>query len=245
MTLSRLFQPTILNENETIQLEEGAAHHIARVLRAKVGDDVILFNGEGNEYAGVIASIDKKAVSVHIKKLIIRCSESPLELYLAQGISRGEKMDYTIQKAVELGVKKIYPLSTERCNVKLDEERREKRLQHWRSIIISACEQSGRNQIPYIESPQTLEQFLEKSDADFKFVLAPLAEKKLAQMPIQKNSRVILMIGPEGGLSEHEIRLAEQKNFLPLNLGPRVLRTETAAVAAIAALQCLFGDLSS
>jgi len=244
MTVSRLFHPTTLHENETLQLEEGAAHHIARVLRAKVGDPVILFNGEGNEYAGVIASIDKKSVNVQIKTLIKRCSESPLELYLAQGISRGEKMDYTIQKAVELGIKKIYPLLTERCNVKLDEERREKRLQHWRSIIISACEQSGRNQLPQIHAPQTLEQFLEKSAADFKFVLAPLAEKKLAQIPIQKNSRVILMIGPEGGLSEREIQLAEQKNFLALNLGPRVLRTETAAVAAITALQCLFGDMS-
>jgi 16S rRNA (uracil1498-N3)-methyltransferase len=182
---------------------------------------------------------------VQIKTLIKRCSESPLELYLAQGISRGEKMDYTIQKAVELGIKKIYPLLTERCNVKLDEERREKRLQHWRSVIISACEQSGRNQLPQIQAPQTLEQFLENSDADFKFVLAPLAEKKLAQIPIQKNSRVILMIGPEGGLSEREIQLAEQKHFLALNLGPRVLRTETAAVAAITALQCFFGDMSS
>lgn len=244
MTVSRIFQPTTLHENTTIQLEEGAAHHLARVLRAKIGDEVILFNGEGNEYAGVIANIDKKSVSVQIKNLIARCSESPLELYLAQGISRGEKMDYTIQKAVELGIKKIFPLLTERCNVKLDEERREKRLQHWRSIVISACEQSGRNHIPDIQAPQTLERFLENSAADFKFVLAPLADKKLAQMPIQKNSRIILMIGPEGGLSEREIQLAEQKNFLPLNLGPRVLRTETAAVAAITALQCLFGDMS-
>lgn len=241
--MPRIYQAIPLKPDSTVQLDEAATHHIARVLRAKVGDEVVLFNGEGSEFPGTISHIDKKTVTVQIEKKIDRDAESPLELYLAQGISRGEKMDYTIQKAVELGVKKIFPLLTERCNVKLDDERRDKRFQHWRSIVIGACEQSGRNRIPEILAPQTLSQFLENIDADWKFVLAPHAEKKLSESAIQKTSRVVLLIGPEGGLSEREIELAQKKNFLTLNLGPRILRTETAAVAAMSALQFYAGDL--
>ena len=240
----RIFQATPLAENKIVQLDEPATHHVARVLRAKIGDELTLFNGEGGEFAGVIQHIDKKTVSVEIKKFIARESESPLELYLAQGISRGEKMDYTIQKAVELGVKKIIPLFTERCNVKLDEDRRDKRTQHWRSIVIGACEQCGRNRVPEILPPQMLSQWMKTVEADWKFVLAPLAERRLAEMSIEKNSRVVLLIGPEGGLSENEIDSSLQQGFLPLNLGPRVLRTETAAVAAITALQCYAGDMA-
>lgn len=239
----RIFQPLTLQPNSSIQLDEAATHHVSRVLRAKIGNSLIIFNGEGGEYDGVITHIDKKKVTVQINTFNPREAESSLELYLAQGISRGEKMDYTIQKAVELGVKKIFPLSTERCNVKLDEERREKRLLHWCSIIISACEQSGRNHVPEIQLPQSLEKFLEEVTADWKFVLAPQAEKKLTYFPIQKNSSVVLLIGPEGGLSDNEITLAVQHGFLPLNLGPRILRTETAAVVALSALQCYAGDM--
>lgn len=244
MPISRIFQPVALAVGSEIQLDEAATHHIARVLRASVDEELILFNGEGGEYAAVITRIDKKSVTVKIKNFIERDTESPLELCLAQGISRGEKMDYTIQKAVELGVKKIFPLLTERCNVKLDADRREKRFQHWRSIIIGACEQSGRNKIPEILAPQTLPQFLEQTTADWKFVLAPQAEKKLSAYSIPKNSRVILLIGPEGGLSDKEIEFAQRHDFLPLNLGPRILRTETAAVAAMTALQFHAGDFS-
>lgn len=244
MPISRIFQAIPLTIDSTVQLDEAATHHLARVLRAKIGDDLTLFNSEGGEFEAKITNIDKKSVTVHIQKWIDRNTESPLELYLAQGISRGEKMDYTIQKAVELGVKKIIPLLTERCNVKLDEERREKRLQHWRSIAIGACEQSGRNYVPEVLAPVTLPQFLATIDADWKFVLAPLADKKLSETPIAKNARVVLLIGPEGGLSDNEIALATKKDFTALNLGPRVLRTETAAVAALTALQFYAGDLA-
>lgn len=243
MTITRIFQPVSLQTNTTITLESDAAHHVARVLRATIGDAIVVFNGEGGEFKGAITEINKKNVIVTLTHFEDKHTESPLELYLAQGISRGEKMDYTIQKAVELGVKKIYPLLTERCNVKLDDERREKRLQHWSSIIVSACEQSGRNQLPEIFMPQTLEKFLGQTDAEFKFVLAPQAEKKLSQYQLPPHSRVVLLIGPEGGLSATEIELAERKGFLPLNLGPRILRTETAAVAALTALQFHAGDL--
>lgn len=185
----------------------------------------------------------KKTVSVKIKFFSNRERESSLELYLAQGISRGEKMDFTIQKAVELGVKKIYPLLTERCNVKLDAERSAKRLLHWQLIITNACEQSGRNWIPEIMAPQSLASFLHTVTADHKFVLAPHAKIPLTDYPLNSHDRVVLLIGSEGGLSEEEILQAQQQQFFPLNLGPRILRTETAAVAALTALQFYAGDL--
>ncbi len=243
MSISRIFQPIDLVSGEVIQLDTQASHHLMTVLRAKLNDGVTLFNGQGGEYKSTIIQMTKKQVSVQINEHLLRDVESPLELYLAQGISRGEKMDYTIQKAVELGVKKIIPLLTERSTVKLDAERREKRFQHWQSIIISACEQSGRNQIPELLFPMTIENSLSSVQADWCFVLSPAATSQLKDNAIKKNQRVLLLIGPEGGLSESEINLVCSQGYKPLNLGPRILRTETAAVAAITALQCSFGDM--
>lgn len=243
MPISRIFQAVPLQLNSLIKLDIPASHHVARVLRARVNDSLIIFNGLGGEYEGTIRAIDKKNVSVQLRNYRLNERESSLELCLAQGISRGDKMDYTIQKAVELGVKKIIPLLTERCNVKLDEERSEKRLQHWQSTIISACEQSGRNRIPEMLLPQSLAAGITSLPADWRFVLSPYSERKLKEIPVEKAQRVILLIGPEGGLSDKEMQLADHNGFLPLNLGPRILRTETAAVAAITALQCLFGDI--
>jgi 16S rRNA (uracil1498-N3)-methyltransferase len=243
MPIARIFQAIPISIGSTLRLDEHASHHVARVLRHKIGDQLTIFNGEGGEYLSQITQIDKKHVSVAIEKHIARNTESPLELYLAQGISRGEKMDYTIQKAVELGVKKIIPVFTARSTVKLDTERREKRLQHWQSIAIAACEQSGRNDIPEVLLPQSLENGLSAVNADLGFVLSPSAPKKLAELTIPSHQRVVLLIGPEGGLTDDEIKHACLSNFLPLGLGPRILRTETAAVAAITALQCYFGDM--
>lgn len=242
--MTRIYQKTFLQPQQEVDLDANASHHLARVLRARIHDEVILFNGEGGEYLGTIIYIDKKTVRVFIKEFIDKNNASPLNLYLAQGISRGEKMDYTIQKSVELGVKKIYPLLTERCNVKLDEERREKRFQHWQSIMISACEQSGRTDIPELMQPISFNQFMQQAAADWKFILAPKAKNTLSQMTIAKNASVILLIGSEGGLSENEIAEATRHDFLPLSLGPRVLRTETAAVAALSVLQFFAGDFS-
>lgn len=239
----RIFQPVDLIQGTTIQLDSQASHHLVTVLRANTHEAVTLFNGKGGEYKSVISHISKKQVSVQIQEHIAREVESPLELCLAQGISRGEKMDYTIQKAVELGVKKIIPLFTERCTVKLDEERRKKRYQHWQSIIIGACEQSGRNQIPELLPPETLESSLPLMHEDWRFVLSPVALTQLKDKPLREHQQIVLLIGPEGGLSDSEIHFACQQGFLPLNLGPRILRTETAAVAAITALQCRFGDM--
>lgn len=240
---TRIYQAGELTSHSTVTLDLPASHHLSRVLRKTVGESVILFNGRGGEYSGTIKEINKHVVKVDLVEFIPRDSESALNISLWQGISRGEKMDYTIQKAVELGVKHIVPLFTERATVKLDLERSEKRLRHWQSIVISACEQSGRNRIPSISKAESLEKWLPTVKADFCFVLSPTAERSLKQWAIPATAHVVLLIGPEGGLSPREIDLAIQHHFLPLNLGPRILRTETAAVAAMTALQSCYGDM--
>lgn len=239
----RVFQPIPFTQGATVVLTPTASHHVLTVMRAKINDPLTLFNGEGGEYQGYITNIAKKKVSVQITSFEPRNTESTLELYLAQGISRGEKMDFTIQKAVELGIKKIIPLFTERSSVKLDQERAAKRLAHWQSIAIGAAEQSGRNCIPEIVRPLPLAEALPTMTADWRFILNPEAKQAVATQPIEKNKRILLLIGPEGGFSPHEVQTAAQCNFLPLSLGPRILRTETAAVVAIALFQSYFGDL--
>lgn len=243
MPISRIYQNIPLKTGQDVQLSDGAFHHLARVLRAKAGELVVIFNGQGGEYKGVIATITKKNIVVTIHHEIEREAESSLNIILAQGISRGEKMDYTIQKAVELGVKKIIPLITERCTVKLNQERSERRWQHWQSIIIGACEQSGRNYIPELSLPQFFENWVTAAKADFCFVLAPNSNNHLKEIVIPNRSHVILAIGPEGGWTEKEEQIAKNKDFMGLNLGPRILRTETAAIAALTAFQCLYGDM--
>jgi 16S rRNA (uracil1498-N3)-methyltransferase len=243
MSITRIYQPISLAVHTTVGLDEKSSHHVARVLRARVGDTLTLFNGKGGEYTGVIKQIDKRQVTVEINDFSAREVESPLNLYLAQGIARGEKMDFIVQKAVELGVKKIIPLITERCNVRLDNEREEKRLQHWQAVAMSACEQSGRNRIPEILAPQTFAAWLPLVQAEQCYVLSPHRQEKLPSQ-LSATSTVVLLIGPEGGLSDSEVALAMQHQFLPLNLGPRVLRTETATIAALSVLQFHVGDFS-
>lgn len=239
----RIYQNTSLENQSTIRLDEKATHHLARVLRAAIGDQLTIFNGQGGEYEAVIAHIDKKAVTVELQRFIDKEVESPIHLHLAQGIARGEKMDFIVQKAVELGVSRIIPLVTERCNVRLSGEREEKRIEHWQSIIISACEQSGRNKLPDISAPQTLNEWLAAVKVDHAFVLSPHVDQKLADVSIANQSSVAVLIGPEGGLSDQEVMMANQKGFASLNLGPRVLRTETATIAALSVLQSCYGDL--
>jgi 16S rRNA (uracil1498-N3)-methyltransferase len=263
--MPRIYQAIPLNVSATIRLDEKASHHLARVLRAKVGEELVLFNGQGGEYSAVIAHIDKKGVDVKLNEFVSREAESPLQIELAQGLARGEKMDFIVQKAVELGVAKILPVMTERCNVRLDVQREEKRLQHWQAVVVSACEQCGRNRLPQLEATVSLPEWLPKVEADYKFVLSPhlqneivnvqtkaaalqelqnQAPKRQNQAPsLPANTRIVLLIGPEGGLSDQEVAAALAQGFLPLNLGPRILRTETASIAAIAALQARYGDL--
>lgn len=242
MPVSRIYQPVPLAVG-MLQLEENASHHLARVLRAAVKDEVIIFNGEGGEYHGVIQQINKKNVVVELSKFVDRNSESPVVISLAQGIARGEKMDFVIQKAVELGVSEIFPIISERCNVRLDQEREQKRMQHWQAVVISACEQSGRNRLPVVHAPLMLSDWLEQSHAEMKLVLSPHVTKKLKDVSV-KPASIAVLIGPEGGLSEREIETTIKYNFTALNLGPRILRTETAAVAALSVLQFHFGDFN-
>ena len=242
MRCPRIYTPQTLTPNSTIALDAEAAHHVARVLRMQAGDELILFNGDGDEYRAAITNIDKRSVQVALGACDASERESPLAIHLGIAISKGERMDWVIQKATELGVAQITPLQTERVEVRLSGEREEKKSAHWRAIAISACEQCARNRIPALNAPQPLVAWLDNVVADAKFVLHHRSEITLGSHAAKPKS-VALLIGPEGGLSEMEIALAAKKNFAPLRLGPRVLRTETAPLAALSILQFLWGDL--
>lgn len=240
--MTRIYQPTTMTPHTTMQLNVQASHHLAHVLRANINDTITLFNGQGGEYTAIITHIDKKTVTIAILDFVACNRESTLNIFLAQGIARGEKMDFIIQKAVELGVKKIIPLITERCNVRLADERTTKRLQHWQAIIINACEQSGRHVIPEISMPVSLMSWLSQIKIDYGFLLSPHTAQKFQLATMPSNASVAILIGPEGGLTATEVNTARQNKFIPLNLGPRILRTETAAIAAISILQFIHGD---
>lgn len=241
MRIPRIYHPEPLTAGERVQLHETAANHVARVLRLPAGAPLILFNGEGGEYSATINEINKRKVLIDVGNFQDIDREPPLRLWLAQGISRGERMDYTIQKAVELGVNRIIPLYTEHCGVRLAGDRLDKRIQHWQGVAISACEQCGRNRIPIIEAALSLTQWLEMPSEGLRLVLDPTAEHSIAQLPAPSGS-ITLLIGPEGGLSDQELRLAKRSNYLGLRLGPRILRTETAALATLATLLGHWGD---
>lgn len=240
--MTRIYQRTALSPSSTLILDDQAAHHVSRVLRAKIGDSLVIFNGEGGEYLAKITHIDKKKVEVKIGEFDAREVESPLHIHLAQGIARGEKMDFIMQKAVELGTTAITPLITTRCNVRLDKDREEKRYKHWQAVIIGASEQSGRNRLPTLSGPVDLTEWLAKVKADYRFILSPHEEKSVLPKAIPAGSSIILLIGPEGGFTDEEVAFAIKNGFIPMCLGKRVLRTETASIAAISALQTLFGD---
>jgi len=242
MRCPRIYSAQVLALGAQITLEADAAHHLARVLRLPIGAPLILFNGDGNEYPAEIIALDKKNVVVVISNVLTEARESPLAIHLGVAISKGERMDWVIQKATELGVTEISPLQSERVEVRLHGEREEKKLAHWRAVAISACEQCARNRIPVIDDVQPLFNWIENIQVDAKFVLHHRSVAVLdAQNAAPKS--VALLIGPEGGLSELEINAAEQRGFQSLRLGPRVLRTETAPLAALSVLQFLWGDL--
>ncbi|WP_339462523.1 16S rRNA (uracil(1498)-N(3))-methyltransferase [Pseudomonas sp. EA_105y_Pfl2_R69] len=239
MRLSRFFidAPLSLGQHE---LPEAQAHYIGRVLRHAAGDAVQLFDGSGQEYLGELIEVGKKSVRVELRETLAGMAESPLSIHLGQGLSRGERMDWAIQKATELGASQISPIVSARCEVRLKDERADKRMAHWRQIAISACEQCGRSLLPQINPPATLEQWLEQVEADLKLVLHPVAEP-WASHP--QPASLAMLIGPEGGLSEDEVQQAMARGFHAARLGPRVLRTETAPVVALSVAQQLWGDL--
>ena len=236
----RIYAPVQLQEYQPVDLPESAANHVGRVLRMKPSDPLILFNGEGGCWQARVSQVTKKQVQIVPLEFMPVDKESPLKISLGQTLSRGERMDYAIQKAVEAGVTEITPLFTERCEVKLNPERAEKRLRHWQQIIISACEQCGRNIVPVIHNPVSINEWLQSRTTQLNFVLHHRTKQALTGYDVPES--VSLLIGPEGGLTAEEISLAEKHGFNPLALGPRVLRTETAPVAAISLMQYLWGD---
>jgi len=240
--MTRIYVPLPLSSNTELTLPEAAARHVAQVLRMRAGEALTLFNGGGGEYDAVIETAERRVVSVRVGELRQIDRESTLAVTLAQCVSKGERMDYTIQKAVELGVTTIIPLLSARSVVKLDGERWEKKLEHWRGIAVSACEQSGRTRIPAVLVPQKLAHWLDAPDGSPRLVLAPTAAVSLTAVPAA--AAVSLLVGPEGGLSDEEIAAALRSGCTAITLGPRVLRTETAGVAALAVLQALWGDLA-
>lgn len=242
MRIPRIYHPTPLQPSSIIALNDDAAGHIGRVLRMQAGQEVLLFDGSGAEFPAEITEVSKKNVLVNVLKRVESSCESPLNLHLGQVISRGDKMEFTIQKSVELGVNTITPLISERCGVKLDAKRFEKKLEQWQKIAISACEQCGRNIVPLIRPIMQLEEWCAEPSDALKLNLHPRAKYSINTLP-QPINKVRLLIGPEGGLSESEISMTEQYHFEETLLGPRVLRTETAALTAITTLQVRFGDL--
>ena len=238
MRLSRFFidAPLSLGEHE---LPEAQAHYIGRVLRMTEGDGLQLFDGSGHEFRGTLLEVGKKRVRVQLDETFAGQTESPLRIHLGQGLSRGERMDWAIQKATELGVTEITPIVSERCEVRLKDERAEKRQTHWQQIAISACEQCGRSVVPVIHPPMPLAQWLKNSDAELKLVLHPGAEPLTSH---SKPTTLAFLIGPEGGLNDAEVDQAQDAGFHAARLGPRVLRTETAPVVALSVAQQLWGD---
>ena len=240
MRIPRIYTPQALELDQCLALEESASRHLAKVLRMTAGRELTLFNGQGGEYTAIIQDVGKKVTQVTITKHNSINRESSLHSHLAIGLSRGDRMDWVLQKACELGITQISPLFTERTEVKLAGPRLDKKHQHWQQILISACEQCQRNTLPILNSPQPLNQFLDQAPDGEKWVLHHRDSKGLDAS--QEVSQACLLIGPEGGLSDVEIEQAKAAGFAPLTLGPRVMRTETAPLAALSLLQHLWGD---
>jgi len=242
MRIPRIYTGLALQADHNFDLEPGPSQHIARALRLRAGDALVLFDGRGGEYPSTISALDKKKVTVTCASRRDCETESRLAIHLGIAVSRGERMDWVVQKATELGVASITPLFTERTEIKLSGDRADKKLGHWRQVSISACEQCGRNTLPQIHPLTHLDPWLASTEADCKLVLHHRANSQAVDK--QTPDSVALLIGPEGGLSEAEIEAAEKSGYRSLRLGPRVLRTETAPLAAIAILQARWGDMA-
>lgn len=242
MRTPRIYLPLNLNSHLPLELTDHAFQHTVKVLRMKENSKLIIFDGAGHEYNATLQQVNKKNAFIKTESSIDNKTESNLMIHLGLGISKGERMDFAIQKAVELGVTEITPLFTEHCIVNLNEKRMQKRIQHWQGIIISACEQSGRSLLPVINTATTLTKWSESINK-ICLVFDPLATISLKKIKPESDC-INLVIGPEGGLSSKEIlELDEKENFYAVKFGSRILRTETAAVSAITAIQLLWGDL--
>ncbi len=242
MRIPRLYLPAPLTVGATVTLDDNAFNHAVRVLRLKPGAALALFNGTNGAFAATLTDVNKRDAQAQVTEVLPGETESPLRVMLAPGVSRGDKMDYTLQKAVELGVAVIQPLFTERGGVDLGGERLARKVQHWRGIVIGACEQCGRNRLPELREPLPLPVwFRQPTESGLRLLLDPLAEPGLRGLE-RPTGTLTLLLGAEGGLSPAETAQARQAGFTGIRLGPRILRTETASVAALAAVQALWGD---
>src|SRR3989440_7712601 len=236
----RFFAPVRLSLGADIDLPERVARHCA-VLRLRRGDAVVLFNGEGGEFSAELTRVFRGDARAHVISRQTPERESPLVIVLAQCVSSGDRMDATLQKSTELGVSRIVPIASERSIVRLSSDRADRRVAHWRNVVIAACEQCGRNHIPEVAAIIDFDGFLGQAAADgLRLLLAPDADRDLKRL--EPPGKVTLLVGPEGGLAPEERQRAERRGVVPVRFGPRVLRTATAPLAAIAAMQALWGD---
>lgn len=244
MRLTRAYVDAPLAPGMRVLLPEAAAAHLLRVLRLREGDACVLFNGDGHDYGARIVSATRRGGEAEILDAQAVENESPLRIVLVQGIARGEKMDLILQKSTELGVAAFIPVSSQRSEVKLDATRAEKRLAHWRTVVASACEQSGRARVPEVAPPNSLEAAVAALAGDGpRLLLDPFAEATIATLDTPPDAAFTIAVGPEGGWSPRDRETLQSAGFTGIRLGPRVLRTETAGLAAVAALQARFGDL--
>jgi 16S rRNA (uracil1498-N3)-methyltransferase len=244
MRQNRVFRQGQLKSGQQLQLTKEEAHHLVNVLRMKAGQDFTLFNGDGPEYLCRILSVEKRGLSAEVISASEPERESPVSITLVQAIARTQHMDLALQKATELGVTRIQPLLTERCAIKQGRQQLEKKEAHWLGVIISACEQSGRTFLPELLPAISLDEYLACADSNaLKITLSPAAEQSFRDLQARPAQPVQLLIGPEGGLSDTEISRTIKQGFTAVSMGPRILRTETAAMAAITLIQGLWGDL--
>jgi 16S rRNA (uracil1498-N3)-methyltransferase len=242
-SIPRFYCPGDLSQGATRDLPDAAAHHAARVLRLKQGDPVIVFNGEGGESNAQVHAITRQRVSLRIGQWQAREAEAPVAVTLVQGLSARERMEFTIQKAIELGAAQIFPVETRRSVMRLAHERAERRVEHWQNLVISACEQCGRNRVPAVHPVSSLPDWLgahPPEEGEPRLILAAAARTSLRDLPAPQ--RLVLVAGPEGGFAPEEMEMTAACGFTAIRLGPRVLRTETAALAALAAIHALWGD---
>ncbi|WP_407354195.1 16S rRNA (uracil(1498)-N(3))-methyltransferase [Luteimonas sp. R10] len=246
MRLTRAYLDASLAPGTRVALPEAAAAHLLRVLRLREGDACVLFNGDGHDYDCRIVAAGKRGGEAEVLAMHAVDNESPLRIVLLQGIARGEKMDWILQKATELGVAGFVPVGSERSEVKLDAARAGKRLAHWNSVVVAACEQSGRARVPGVAAVQPLAASVSAlPEGGPRLLLDPRAAQTVASLPVPRDAPVVIAVGPEGGWSARDRDLLQAAGFAGIRLGPRVLRTETAGIAAIAALQARFGDLGA
>lgn len=242
MRTIRIYEPSAHAIGDTLMLSEANCHHLFTVLKCKSKDPLIIFDGENQEFEARIIQLDKKKISVRLETKTKVSRESPFPIHLAQAVSKGHRMEFVIQKAVELGVASIQPLLTARSVVQLDAQRQAKKLAQWQALLIQACEQCGRNQIPKLYPFFLLSSYLQEAGPPLKWVLDPYADKTWRNYP-KTLSSAALLIGPEGGFTDKEQEAIYFSGFQPLHLGPRILRTETATLTALSVLQAQWGDL--